>query len=206
MPFTRELVRSERKPYRRKFEFSWLVPFSVLITSTLHHSVLWNKSSMRLEWGFCKKKVKEFWRWYLSAPEESETELLFGLVWFYNISTIVVHLMPNPLYTYIHHHHHHVAPSARISLTLFRHPPLLPSGLQSYVPYQHRASVSRFELVFLPLFVHMKGPLMSSSLLLQQFPTCLVRLSLIVFVMAGWWPYSCCFVGCLFNIARSILA
>ena len=25
----------------------------------------------------------------------------FGLVWFYGISTIVYHLMPNPLYTYI---------------------------------------------------------------------------------------------------------
>ena len=33
--------------------------------------------------------------------------------------------------------------------------------------------------------------------------------NLIVFVMGGRWPYSCCFVGCclqdLFNIARSIL-
>ena len=51
--------------------------------------------------------------------------------------------------------------------------------------------------------------LMSSSLLLQQCPTCLVRLTWIVFVMGGMWPYSCCLVGCclqgLFNIARSIL-
>ena len=27
--------------------------------------------------------------------------ILFGLVWFYGISTIVGYLMPNPLYTYI---------------------------------------------------------------------------------------------------------
>ena len=51
--------------------------------------------------------------------------------------------------------------------------------------------------------------LMSLSLLLQQCPACLVRLTWIVFVMGGRWPYSCCFVGCclqdLFNIARSIL-
>ena len=51
--------------------------------------------------------------------------------------------------------------------------------------------------------------LMSLSLLLQQCPACLVPLILIVFVMGGKWPYSCCFVGCclqdLFNIARSIL-
>ena len=50
---------------------------------------------------------------------------------------------------------------------------------------------------------------MSSSLLLQQCPACLVRLNLIVFVMGGKWPYSCCIVGCgfhdFFNIARSIL-
>ena len=36
---------------------------------------------------------------------------------------------------------------------------------------------------------------MSSSLLLQQCPVCLVRLTLIVFVMGGRWPYSCCFEG-----------
>ena len=50
---------------------------------------------------------------------------------------------------------------------------------------------------------------MSSSILLQLCPACLVRLILIVFVMGGRLPYCCCFVGCclqdLFNIARSIL-
>ena len=49
---------------------------------------------------------------------------------------------------------------------------------------------------------------MSSSLLLQQCPACLVRLILILFVMGGGWPYSCYFVRCclqdLFNIACSI--
>ena len=37
---------------------------------------------------------------------------------------------------------------------------------------------------------------MNSSLLLQHCPACLVRLILIVFLMGGRWPYSCCFVGC----------
>ena len=37
---------------------------------------------------------------------------------------------------------------------------------------------------------------MSSSLLLQQCPACLVRQTWMVFVMGGRWPYSCCFVGC----------
>ena len=51
--------------------------------------------------------------------------------------------------------------------------------------------------------------LMSSSLLLQQPPVCLVRLTWIVFVMGGKWPYSCCFdeycIQYSFDIARSIL-
>ena len=50
---------------------------------------------------------------------------------------------------------------------------------------------------------------MSSSLLLQQCPACLVHLTWIVFVMGGRWPYSWCLVGCchqdLFNIAHNIL-
>ena len=57
--------------------------------------------------------------------------------------------------------------------------------------------------------VHWSTSLMSSSLLLQQCPACLVRILWIVFVMGGRWPYSCCFVGCchqdLFNMACSIL-
>ena len=57
--------------------------------------------------------------------------------------------------------------------------------------------------------VHRSTSLMSSSLLLQQCPACLVRLTWIVFLMGGRWPYSWCLVGCcrqdLFNIAHSIL-
>ena len=57
--------------------------------------------------------------------------------------------------------------------------------------------------------VHRSTSLMSSSLLLQQCPPCLVRLTCIVFVMGGRWPYSWCLVGCccqdLFNIAPNIL-
>ena len=43
--------------------------------------------------------------------------------------------------------------------------------------------------------VHRSTSLMSSSLLLQQCPALLVRLTWIVFVMGGRWPYSWCFVG-----------
>ena len=57
--------------------------------------------------------------------------------------------------------------------------------------------------------VHRSTSLMSSFLLLQQCPACLVRLTCIVFVMGGNWSYSWCLVGCwrqnLFNIALNIL-
>ena len=57
--------------------------------------------------------------------------------------------------------------------------------------------------------VHRSTSLMSSFLLLQQCPACLVRLTSIVFVMGGRWLYSWCLVRCcrqdLFNIACSIL-
>ena len=50
---------------------------------------------------------------------------------------------------------------------------------------------------------------MSSSLLLQQCPACVVRLTRMVCEIGGRWPYSCFLVGCcfhdLFKIARSIL-
>ena len=101
----------------------------------------------------------------------------------------------------------------RISLTLSRYPSLLftaSTDPQSYILYLHRVAVCWFELVALRLLSLVKSTsLMSSFLLLQQCSACLVRLILIVFVMGGRWPYSCCFVEfCLqylFNIDRSIL-
>ena len=44
--------------------------------------------------------------------------------------------------------------------------------------------------------VHKSTSLMSSSLLLQQSPAYLVRLTWIVFVIRGRCPYSWCLVGC----------
>ena len=121
------------------------------------------------------------------------------------------------IYMYIYHHHHHVVPLARISLTLSRHfslsfiasgrsSGLHPVSSQSYWMYV-RAGRPAFARPYVG--VHGSTSLMSSFLLLQQCPACLVRLTWIVFVMGGRWPYSWCFVGCcrldLFNIARNIL-
>ena len=119
---------------------------------------------------------------------------------------------------YIYHLYHHVVPLAWIYLTLSRHFSLLfiasgrSSGLHPisshscwmYVRGGHPAFVRPCE------GVHRSTSLMSSSLLLQQCPAYLVRLTWIVSMMGGRWPYSWCLVGCcrqdLFNIAHKILA
>ena len=116
-----------------------------------------------------------------------------------------------------HHHHHHVMPLARISLNLSRHfslsfiaygwsSGLHPASSQSCCMYV-RAGHPAFARLYVGL--HRNISIMSSSLLLQQCPACLVRLTWIVLMMGGRWPYSWCFVGCcrqdLFNIARNIL-
>ena len=114
-------------------------------------------------------------------------------------------------------HHHHVVPPARISLTLFRHFSLsfIASGRSSGLYHVSSHSCCMYVRAGHPAFawpyvgVHRSTSLMNSSLLFQQFPACLVRLTWIVFVMGGRWPYSWCLVGCccqdLFNIACNIL-
>ena len=115
------------------------------------------------------------------------------------------------------HHHHHVVPLAWISLTLSRHssPSLIAFGRSSGLHPISSHSCCMYVRVGCPTFawpyvgVHWSTSLMSSSLLLQQCPACLVCLTCIVFVMGGKWPYSWCLVGCchqdLFNIAFNIL-
>ena len=116
-----------------------------------------------------------------------------------------------------HHHHHHIALVARISLTLFRHSSLsfIALGRSSGQHPVSSHSCWMYVRAGRPAFarpcvgIHKSTSLMSSSLLLQQCPACLVRLAWIVFVIGGRWPYSWCLVGCccqdLFRIARSIL-
>ena len=123
-------------------------------------------------------------------------------------------LYPEPM---TDHHHHHVAPPARISLTLSSHFSLsfIVSGRSSGLHTVPSHSCCMYVRAGRPAFarpyvrVHRSTSLISSSLLLQQCPVYLVRLTWIVFVMGGRWPYSWCLVGCclqdLFNTARSIL-
>ena len=136
------------------------------------------------------------------------TSLYIGI-----ISTIIYSYIFLPLY-----YHHHVVLVARISLTLSRHFSLsfIASGRSSGQHPVSSHSCWMYVLAGRPAFarpcvgVHKSTSLMSSSLLLQQSPACLVRLTWIVFVLGGRWPYSWCLVGCcrqdLFKIACSILA
>ena len=101
-------------------------------------------------------------------------------------------------------HHHHVALVARISLTLSRHSSLSFIALSRSSGQHPVSSHSCWMYVRAgrPVFarpcvgVHKSTSLMSSSLLLQQCPACLARLTWIVFVIGGRWPYSWCLVGC----------
>ena len=114
-------------------------------------------------------------------------------------------------------HHHHIALVARISLTFSRHSSLsfIALGRSSGQHPVSSHSCWMYVRAGRPAFarpcvgIHKSTSLMSSSLLLQQCPACLVRLAWIVFVIGGRWPYSWCLVGCccqdLFKIARSIL-
>ena len=101
-------------------------------------------------------------------------------------------------------HRHHVVPLARISLTLSRHFSLsfIASGRSSRLHPVSSHSYCMYVRAGRPAFawpyagVHWSTSLMSTSLLLQQCPACLIRLTWIVFVMGGMWPYSWCLVGC----------
>ena len=104
-------------------------------------------------------------------------------------------------------------PLARISLTLTGHFSLSSiafrrsSGLHPVSSHSCCMSVRAGRPAFAWPYtgVHRSTSLMSSSLLLQQYPACLARLTCIVFMMGDKWPYSWCLVGCrrqdLFNIA-----
>ena len=103
------------------------------------------------------------------------------------------------------YHHHHVVPLARISLTLSRHSSLSfialgrSSGQHPVSPHSCWMYVRAGRPAFARpcVGIHKSTSLMSSSLLLEQCPACLVRLTWIVFVIGGWWPYSWCLVGVL---------
>ena len=105
------------------------------------------------------------------------------------------------IYIYIYHH---IPLVARIFLTLSRSSSLsfIALGRSSGQHPVSSHSCWMYVRAGRPAFarpcvgVHKSTSLMSSSLLLQQCPACLARLTWIVFVIGGRWPYSWCLVGC----------
>ena len=112
------------------------------------------------------------------------------------------------------HHRHHVGPLARISLTLSRHFSLsfIASQRSSWLHPVSSHSCCMYVLAARPAFtrpcvgVHRSTSLMSSSLILQQCPACLFRLTWIVFVMGGRWPYSWCYIAKVINKRRILFS
>ena len=102
-----------------------------------------------------------------------------------------------------YHHHHDVIPLERISLILSRHFSLsfIASGRSSglYPVSSHSCYMyvraGRPDFAWPYAGAHRSTSLMSSSLLLQQCPAYLVRLTCIVFVIGDRRPYSCCLLG-----------
>ena len=94
------------------------------------------------------------------------------------------------------------------SLGIYPYHPLLPTGLLDDILCLYKAVLGKFLLVSQHWHVHVRMSLLSSSLLLQQYPACLVHLIWMVFKMGGRWPYNSCFVVCvlqdLFSITHSI--
>ena len=115
------------------------------------------------------------------------------------------HAYKNILNIYIYIYHHHVMQLARISLTISRHFSLsfIASGRSSGLHPVSSYSCCMYVRAGRPAFsrpyvgVHRSTSLMRSSLLLQQCPACLVRLTWIVL----WWEEGGRIVGALWSVA-----
>ena len=110
------------------------------------------------------------------------------MVWLYDISTLVGHLMPDPIY-----HHHHVTLSIRIFLTLSRHTSL------SSIAFGRSSGLHPVSTQGCCMYVRARCPAFAQEYIIYE----LVPTSPAVSCMSGssnsfrdWWPYSCCFVGC----------
>ena len=110
--------------------------------------------------------------------------LIFIYYWYFRplVSSVEIYVSSSHC-----HHHYPVAPSARISLTLYCHPSLssIASGRSSRLHPVSTQGWCMYVRAGRPAFArpceggHRSTSLMSSSLLLQQFPVYLVHLVLI---------------------------
>ena len=158
-------------------------------------ALIWNTSYKKCI--LLTKDIKSMCFFFIVIISSSN---LFGNFFLFLVS-IINHYLINRLHLFwdsfewfclqISHHHHHVVLVARISLTLSRlfSRSFIASGRSSG---QHPVSshscwmyvrAGRSAFAWPCVGVHKSTSLMSSNLLLQQCPACLVRLTWIVFVI-----------------------
>ena len=142
--------------------------------------------------GWCaNKQITELGPiWCKPRKDNSHLKLFFG-IWrvkcFFPVPPIHDYF-PSHFLQYHHHNHHHIVPLARISLTISRHFSLSfiasdrSSGLHPVSSHSCWMYIRAGRPAFARPYVgvHRTTSLMSSSLLLQQCPGCLVHLTWIV--------------------------
>ena len=148
---------------------------------------------------------------YIHTHENISTQIWINI---YSIFIYTQVHMPKYIVKLTHKHiyfriycHHHIALLARISLTLTWHSSQLSitSGRSFRLQPVSLQSGCRLFLVGEPTLAclhegnHWRMSLVSSFLLHQQCPTCLVHSISLIFELGGRWPYRCCFVGCCFQ-------
>ena len=189
---------------RRKKSVKWTKMELLNIAHIIQNMTTWRRNG--IIWKTKKKHL--FWVLFRSVAS----------IWAFMFLEKLFNGFFHSLYIYVYiYHHHHVVPPALVSLTLSCHFSLSfiasgrSSGLHPVSSHSCCMYVRGWPFCFCSAIcgVSRSTSLMGWSLFLQQCPACLVRLTRIVFVMGGRWPYSWCLVGCclqdLFNIALSIL-
>ena len=181
----------------------------ILLTGAVEHADCTYKRVNPLPTGFLGIRLDCIWWWGSSLNALGKLEYPLITITF---RPTLTQIDSSYFIIIIMSRHQHGYPWPSLATSPCHSSPL--AGLQGYILCPHIVAVCKFVLVVLLLYIHMWGvhrstSLMSSSLLLQQCPACLVRLTCIVFMMGGKGPYSWCLVGCchqdLFNTALNIL-
>ena len=144
----------------------------------------WFTMNLNTQTNICTLYLKLFLRIFLHVT-----------IWYHIFKSYTNDLLTVTNKRYINHHHH-VVPLARISQTFSHHFSLsfIASGRSSGLHPVSSHNCCMYVRAGPPAFarpyvgVHRSTSLMSSSLLLQQCPALLVRLTWIVFVMGGRLP------------------
>ena len=121
--------------------------------TTLNWEMLSSPDTLR---GLPNRFVSMVFEHVIDSLTDFSGKLFKVISWTFVLGTCLKPLQRDIIIIIITLRHQHGYPC--LSLTIPPYRPLLPAGLQDYIPYLHRAPVCRFELVILPLLVLVKGP------------------------------------------------